>query len=135
MSLENNHTIHSMSGLSHSNSVLLSKDMKIKRGMYLFLFCLALIPLSRLLNNTGYGDKIKDKGINNLYMDDLKLLARNYDELEGLLKIVKEDSAMMYAWNVGEIHVQRPASSEESLLVARSFLTNSTKKVLTNTCM
>lgn len=64
--------------------------MKIKRGMY---FCFFFVWNEFLyLNNTGYGDKIKDKMINNRYMDDLKLHARNYDELEGLLKIVKKTS-------------------------------------------
>ena len=42
------------------------------------LFCVALIPLSKLLNNTGYGDKVYDNTINHLfYMDDFELFAKN----------------------------------------------------------
>ena len=51
---------------------------------------MALIPLSRLLNDTGYGYKISNKKMNHLfYMDDLKLYTCNDYELEGLLKTVK----------------------------------------------
>ena len=50
---------------------------------------MAPIPLSRLLNDTGYGYKISNKKINHLfYMDDLKLCACSGYELEGLLKTV-----------------------------------------------
>lgn len=60
--------------------------------------------------NTGYGYKIKAYKRNNLfYMDDIKLYARN-NELGALL-------AVIYAWNVGLIIVQRRYSSEESLFV------------------
>ena len=42
------------------------------------LFSVTLIPLSKLLSNTGYGYKIYDNTINHLfYMDDLKLFAKN----------------------------------------------------------
>lgn len=42
---------------------------------------------------TGYGYKIKDNIFNHLsYMDDLELYAKNDEELEGLLKIVKSFS-------------------------------------------
>ena len=57
------------------------------------LFCVTLIPLSKLLNNTGYGYKIYDDIINHLfYMDDLKLFAKNDEQLRGVLNIVKEIS-------------------------------------------
>lgn len=82
--------------LSHTNGILSTKGMKIKCGIFQgdslspLLFCMALIPLSKLLNETGYGFKINESKINHLfYMDDLKLYARNDDELEGLLKTVK----------------------------------------------
>ena len=42
------------------------------------LFCATLIPLSKILNNTGYGYNIYVTRINHLsYMDDLKLFAKN----------------------------------------------------------
>lgn len=82
--------------LSHSNGILSSPGMKIKCGIFQgdslspLLFCMALMPLSKLLNQTGYGYKIFDRRINHLfYMDDLKLYASNDNELEGLLKTVK----------------------------------------------
>ena len=54
------------------------------------LFCMALISLSRHLNDTGYGYKISNKKTKHLfYMDDLKLYACSDYELKGLLKTVK----------------------------------------------
>ena len=64
------------------------------RGIVFFLFCVcvAVIPLSKLLNNTGYGYKIYGNTINHLfYMDDVKLFAKNDQQLQGLL-IVKQFS-------------------------------------------
>ena len=85
--------------LSHNNSTLKSDPIKIKCGIFQgdslspLLFCLALIPLSNELNNTGYGYKIFDRTINHLFsMDDLKLFAKNDQDLEGLLNTVKEFS-------------------------------------------
>ena len=74
--------------LSHVNGILISNGMRIRCGILKgdslspLLFCMALIPLSQLLNSTGYGYKIMEKKINHLfYMDDLKLYAQNDDEL------------------------------------------------------
>ena len=54
------------------------------------LFCLVLIPLSQLLNDTGYGYRIENRKINHLfYMDDLKIYAKDDTELEKLLHTVK----------------------------------------------
>ena len=85
--------------LSHSNGTLTSNGMQIQCGIFQgdsfspLLFCLALVPLSHLLNNTGYGYKINNRRINHLfYMDDLKLYARDDLELEGLLQTVKSVS-------------------------------------------
>lgn len=82
--------------LSHSNGILSSPGMKIKCGIFQgdslspLLFCMALMPLSKLLYQTEYGYEIFERRINHLfYMDDLKLYASNDDELEGLLKTVK----------------------------------------------
>ena len=85
--------------LSHNNGTLKSDPIKIKRGIFqgdslsTLFFCLALIPLSNEPNNTGYGYKIFDRTINHIfYMDDLKLCAKNDQDLEGLLSTVKEFS-------------------------------------------
>ena len=82
--------------LSHVNGILISNGMRIRCSIFQgdslspLLFCMALIPLSQLLNSTGYGYKIMEKKINNLFfMDDVKLYAQNDGELEGLLKTVK----------------------------------------------
>ena len=49
------------------------------------------MPLTNELNNTKYGYGIYEKTINQLlYMDDLKLHAKNNKELEGLLSAVKQ---------------------------------------------
>ena len=85
--------------LSHNNGTLKSDSIKIKCGIFQgdslspLHFCLALILLSNELNNTGYGYKIFDRTINHLfYMDDLKLFAKNDQDLEGLLNTVKKFS-------------------------------------------
>ncbi|XP_044755067.1 uncharacterized protein LOC123314020 [Coccinella septempunctata] len=55
-------------------------------------FCLALNPLSKLLNNNRYGylvDTRSNVKINHqLYIDDLKLYAANEEQLRSLLRIV-----------------------------------------------
>lgn len=55
-------------------------------------FCLALNPLSCLLNESGYGyviDKQRNVRVNHqLYIDDLKLFAANKDQLKRLLELV-----------------------------------------------
>ena len=82
--------------ISHSNGTLTSSSMQINCGIFQGdslsppLFCLALIPLSQLLNDTGYGYRIENRKINHLfYMDDLKIHAKDDAELEKLLDIVK----------------------------------------------
>ncbi|XP_070406164.1 uncharacterized protein [Nothobranchius furzeri] len=47
-------------------------------------------PLSTMLNNSEHGYEIQGKKINHLfYMDDLKTYAKNDNQQEGLLQIVK----------------------------------------------
>jgi hypothetical protein len=73
--------------LSINNTKLKSEPIQIKRGIYQgnslspLWFCLAINPLTNLLNSTGYGFNIR---LNNttlsklnhlLYMDDIKLYA------------------------------------------------------------
>ena len=83
--------------LTHQNSNIKSKPIKIKSGIFqgdflsLLLFCLSLIPLSKKLNQTGYGYNIPKRSINHLfYVDDLKLFAKDDNNLEGLLQTVKK---------------------------------------------
>ena len=73
--------------------------MKIKSGIYQgdslspLVFCLALAPLSSLLNKSGYGYNIPQGTISHLfYMDYLKTYAKNEDEQTGLLRTIKSFS-------------------------------------------
>ena len=82
--------------LSHENGTLRSNPIDVKCGIFQgdslspLIFCLALAPLSQILNDTGYGYKIHNRYINHLfYMDDLKLFAKNDNDLEGMLQTVK----------------------------------------------
>ncbi len=52
---------------------------------------MALNPLSKELNKTGYGYQLdKDTKINQLfYVDDVKLYRKDDGQLEGLVKTVK----------------------------------------------
>ena len=74
----------------------MSDNINIKRGIFQgdslspSLFCVSLIALSLELLSLGYGYKIIPERITHLfYMDDLKLYAKDDNELEGLLRIVK----------------------------------------------
>ena len=70
--------------LNTVENTLNAGDISINSGIFqgdslcLILFCVTLTPLSKLLNNTGYGYKIYNNTINHLfYMDNLKLYAKN----------------------------------------------------------
>ena len=83
--------------LNYTKGSMKSDKINIKCGIFQgdslssLLFCLLLMPLTNELNNTKYGYGIYEKTINQLlYMDDLKLHAKNNKELEGLLSAVKQ---------------------------------------------
>lgn len=81
-----------------------SRQIRIRRGIFQgdtfspLWFCLALNPLSYMLNSTDKGYAIKTGGAENstlthlLYMDDLKLFAQNEDKLRSLIAVTKEFS-------------------------------------------
>ena len=80
--------------LNTVENTLNAGDININSGIFqgdslsVILFCVSLIPLSKLLNNTGYGYEIYDNTIKHLfYMDDLQLFAKNDQQLQGLLNI------------------------------------------------
>ena len=82
--------------LNHTNGSLTSRSVSIKSGIFQgdslssLLFCLALAPLSSLLNESSYGYEIYGQKITHLlYIDDLKTYARDDEHQTGLLKIVK----------------------------------------------
>jgi len=83
--------------LNHTEGQMTSRTLNIKSGIFQgdslspLLFCVALAPLSSMLNETGYGFKAKcgNKISHLLYMDDLKTYAKNDEEQTGILHIVK----------------------------------------------
>ena len=73
-------------------------EVKIKRGIFQgdalspLLFVIALIPLTSVLKTTKHGYEFAKNGekINHLlYMDDLKLYAKNEKELDSLVQTVR----------------------------------------------
>lgn len=72
-------------------------DIKIKCGIYQgdalspLLFCIALNPLSELLDNSEYGYKFSSgTKINHLlYMDDIKLYAKNQRDIDSLIHLTR----------------------------------------------
>ena len=82
--------------LNHVKGTITSRNININSGIFQgdslspLLFCIALAPLSYLLNESGYGYRTGNKVINHLfYMDDLKTYTKTNDEQTGLLTIVK----------------------------------------------
>ena len=80
----------------HAGGTLKSSPIQINCGIFQgdslspLLFCLALIPLSHMLNKTEYGYNVLDGSVNHLfYMDDLKLYGKDDNQIEGLLGTVK----------------------------------------------
>ena len=75
-----------------------SQPIQIRRGIFQgdslspLLFCIALIPLTNELNRADCGYQVRgtERKISHLlYMDDLKLLGRNENELKNEMKIVQ----------------------------------------------
>ena len=82
--MENNISFKNVENTLNARDININSDIFQGDSLSPILFCVTLIPLSKLLNNTGYGYKIYDNTINNLfYMDDLKLFAKNDQQLEG----------------------------------------------------
>ena len=82
--------------LHHANGALTSRPININSGIFQgdslspLLFCLALAPLSTLLNRTNYGCEAQNGKVNHLfYMDDLKTFAKDDNQETGMLTIVK----------------------------------------------
>jgi len=75
-----------------------SQPIQIRRGIFQrdslspLLFCIALIPLTNELNRADCGYQVHGtemKISHLLYMDDLKLLGRNENDLKNEIKIVQ----------------------------------------------
>jgi len=81
--------------LNHTDWTLQPRQININSGIFQgdslspLLFCIALTPLSSLLNSK-YGYTTGSSTINHLFlMDDLKTYVKNDQEQTGLLTIVK----------------------------------------------
>ena len=74
-------------------------EVKLKRGLFRgdllspLLFCLFSVPISSILNPAaGYHCLHVEEPLTHiLYMDDLKLFARDNDVLEDIMKVVTSD--------------------------------------------
>ena len=85
--------------LNHEKGSEESGTIRIKRGIFQgdslspLLFCISLFPLSSIINKYNYGYDCQNKQFSHLlYMDDLKLFAKNDQHLHALLRIVKSFS-------------------------------------------
>jgi len=84
--------------LKTKQEVMQSQPFQIRRGIFQgdslspLLFCIALIPLTNELNTADFGYQVHgtERKISHLlYMDDLKLLGRNENDLKNEMKIVQ----------------------------------------------
>ena len=116
--------------LQTPETCLQSKYINIRRGIFQgdslspLLFCIILIPLSREIKASQQGYHISDSVTIDhlLYMDDLKLYAKNKASLEKLLKTVYTIS--------NDIHLSLNISKCSKAIFHRGRLTDSTNIVL-----
>jgi len=107
--------------LNHTEGQLKSRPLNINSGIFQgdslspLLFCVALAPLSSLLNETGYGYNTRSgEKINHLfYMDDLKTYAKNDKEQTGILHTVKP-LVMTSEWSLALRNALKLPSKKES---------------------
>ena len=92
-------TWKSMLVLNHPGGSLTSRPINIKSGIFQgdslspLLFCMALAPLSPLLQESGCGYEIQGQKINHrFFMDDLKTYSKDDNQQTGLLTVVKKFS-------------------------------------------
>ena len=83
--------------LNHPGGSLTSRPINIKSGIFQgdslspLLFCMALAPLSPVLQESGCGYEIQGQKINHLFfMDDLKTYSKDDNQQAGLLTVVKK---------------------------------------------
>ncbi len=83
--------------LYHTEGVLTVNNISIKRGIFQgdslspLLFCIALIPLTNILNKDNFGFQIDHniKVSHLLYLDDLKIFTRTEKEMKQALGVVR----------------------------------------------
>ena len=110
-----------------------SQPIQIRRGIFQgdslspLIFCIALIPLTNELNRADCGYQVygTERKISHLlYMDDLKLLGRNENDLKNEIKIVQtisKDINMKFGLEkYGRICLKR-GSVQSKMHVGRTF--------------
>ena len=109
--------------LNHSCRSNLSRQIEIKCGIFQgyslspLLFCIALAPLSLMLNTSIYGYMSQYGKLNHLfYMDDLKTFTKDDGQQQGLLTIGRH-SAVTLRWSLALKIVLRPPLKEVDLPV------------------
>ena len=85
--------------LHHAKGTISTDDIKYRRGIFQgdtlspLLFCLCLVPITNILKRAGYGYKIGDKKVSNLlYIDDLKIYAKDDIQMERCKALIQEFS-------------------------------------------
>ncbi|XP_068742436.1 uncharacterized protein [Montipora capricornis] len=83
-------TLNHSEGTLYSRQINISSDIFQGDSLFPLLFCMALAPLSSLLNNTKYGYTTSTCTIYHLfYVDDLKTFGNNDQGQTSLLTMVK----------------------------------------------
>ena len=85
--------------LLYANGSITTDDIRYRRGIFQgdtlspLLFCLCLVPITNILKREGFGYKIgKKKVSNSLYIDDLKVYAKDEIEMERCKTVIQEFS-------------------------------------------
>jgi hypothetical protein len=85
--------------LHYKDGTISTDDIKYGRGIFQgdtlspLLFCLCLVPITNILRREGHGYKIGNKKVSNLlYIDDLKIYARNAEHMERCKALIQEFS-------------------------------------------
>ena len=85
--------------LHFKGGTISTDDIKYGRGIFQgdtlspLLFCLCLVPITNILNREGYGYKIGNRKVSNLlYIDDLKIYAKNDEQMERCKALIQEFS-------------------------------------------
>ena len=81
--------------LHYEDGKIVTEEIAIRNGIFQgdslspLLFCMGLFPLSRILNRSKLGVKVKEVQISHtFYIDDLKVFARNAEELNRIQTLV-----------------------------------------------
>ena len=111
------------------------EECKIKRGIFQgdsfspLIFCLAMAPLSRILKRAKIGFEAKGQVVSHLkYIDDLKMYAKNKNELKRCIELVemfsKDINMKLGIDKCGIINVTKGKMNEEEFKSEIPTITN-----------